>query len=82
MEMLVSILVLTNVLTGIALVSYIADAVHDKQTAEIEKQNIIKCASVLDAEWRRLDAELAKHRKLTKDMASMGGNRISNYMDN
>jgi hypothetical protein len=74
MAMLVWVLILTNVLTGIALVSYIADAVHDKQTAEIEKQNIIKCASVLDAEWRRLDAELAMHRKLTKELTAIGGN--------
>jgi len=82
MGIVISILILTNALTGIALVSYIADSVHDRDRAEAERQNIIKCASVLDAEWRRLDAELAKHRKLTKEMAAMGGNRISNYMDN
>ena len=80
-HLIISALILTNILTGIALVSYIADAVHDRENTEAERQNIVKCASVLDAEWRRLDAELAKHRKLTKEMMAMGGNRISNYMD-
>ena len=81
MTIIIATLIVTNILTGIALVSYMCDSVHDRTTKEAERQNIVKCASVLDAEWRRLDAELAKHRKLTKEMMAMGGNRISNYMD-
>jgi hypothetical protein len=63
MEMLVLILVLTNVLTGIALASYIADAVHDKSTAEIERANLADWQQRLDREWGMLHDERAKIRK-------------------
>jgi hypothetical protein len=80
MAMLVSILILTNVLTGVAMVSYMCDAVHDREQAAMAKRNIKQATDMLDREWQRLDRELAEHRKLTKEMAAMGGNRIKDYL--
>ena len=80
MTLLISALVVTNLLTGVALVSYMCDAVHDREQAATAKQNIKQATDMLDAEWRRLDRELAEHRKLTKEMAAMGGNRIKDYL--
>jgi nuclear transport factor 2 (NTF2) superfamily protein len=56
------------------------DAVHDREQAATAKQNIKQATDMLDREWQRLDRELARHRKLTKEMAAMGGNRIKDYL--
>ena len=80
MTLLISALVVTNLITGVALVSYMCDAVHDREQAATAKRNIKQATDMLDREWQRLDRELAEHRKLTKEMAAMGGNRIKDYL--
>jgi nuclear transport factor 2 (NTF2) superfamily protein len=80
MTLLISALVVTNLLTGVALISYMCDAVHDREAAATAKRNIKQATDMLDREWQRLDRELAEHRKLTKEMAAMSGNRIKDYL--
>jgi hypothetical protein len=79
--MLVTILILTNLITGIALISYVCESVHYGEMQEQAKRNIRDATDDLNREWQRLDMELATHRRLTREMAAMGGNRISKYMD-
>jgi hypothetical protein len=82
MTLLISALIVSNLITGIALVSYMRDAANDRDEAAMAKETLRQATTTLDAEWRRLEKELAKHRKLSREMAELGGNRISNYMDN
>ena len=65
-SLIISVLILSNLITLLMLASKCADAIHAQETAKIERQNIVKSASVLDAEWRRLERELARHRKAEK----------------
>jgi cell division protein FtsL len=78
--MIISALIATNILTGIALVSYICESIHNREMTDIAKQNIRQATDTLDREWRRLQKELATHRKLNREIASMGGNRIKDYL--
>jgi hypothetical protein len=78
--MIISILILTNILTGIALVSHICESVHDREMKEQAKQNIRNATTALDTEWKRLEREMAKNRKLNREIAAMGGNRIKDYL--
>jgi hypothetical protein len=56
------------------------DAVYDREAAATAKRNIKQATDMLDREWQRLDRELAEHRKLTKEIAELGGNRIKDYL--
>jgi hypothetical protein len=58
------------------------DAAKGRDDAENAKETLRQATRTLDAEWQRLEKELAKHRKLSREMAELGKNRISNYMDN
>ena len=80
MTLLISALVVTNLLTGVALISCICDAANDREQAATAKATLREATTTLDREWQRLDRELAEHRKLTKEMAAMGGNRIKDYL--
>ena len=81
-HLIISVLILSNVITLLMLASKCADAIHAQEAAKIERQNITNAASTLDKEWKRFERELAKHRKLNRELASMGGNRITNYLEN
>jgi len=80
MTLIISALVVTNLITGVALISYMCDAVHDREAADIAKETLRQATTTLDAEWQRLEKELATHRKLNREMAAMGGNRIKDYL--
>jgi len=56
------------------------DAVHDREQAATAKQNIKQATDMLDREWQRLDRELAKNRKLNREIAELSGNRIKDYL--
>jgi len=78
---IISALIVSNLITGIALISRMCDAAHDREAAEIAKQTLRQATTTLDAEWQRLEKELDTHRKLNREMASMSGsNRIEDYL--
>jgi hypothetical protein len=80
MTLLISALVVSNLITGVALVSYMCDAVYDREQAATAKRNIKQATDMLDREWQRLDRELAKNRRLNREIAELGGNRIKDYL--
>jgi hypothetical protein len=80
MTLLISALVVSNLITGVALISYMCDAANDREQAATAKRNIKQATDTLEREWQRLDRELAKHRKLNREIAAMGGNRIKDYL--
>jgi len=77
---IISALVVSNLITGVALVSYMCDEAANRDQTRIAKQNIKQATDTLEREWQRLDRELAKHRKLSREIAAMGGNRIKDYL--
>jgi cell division protein FtsL len=80
MTLLISALIVSNLITGVALISYMCDAAHDREQAATAKETLRQATTTLDAEWRRLEKELAKHRKLNREIAELGGNRIKDYL--
>jgi hypothetical protein len=56
------------------------DAANDREQAATAKESLRQATTTLDREWQRLDRELAKHRKLTKEIAELSGNRIKDYL--
>jgi hypothetical protein len=79
--MLIATLVLTNLVTFVALCGYIYESIANEDLRRETQRNLRDAADKLEGEWERLDRELARNRRLNREIAAMGGsNRIKDYL--